>query len=288
MVSPLLIRHQGPMLRALGRVVAGSLSPARGEVPPTPGPELRAEVPPRADALVDAYARWSGAAEARYDRSLPPHMFPQWGFPLLARTLEGLPFKLARVLNQGCRIENRAPLPRGVPLQLRAWLEAVSEAEDRVRIHQRLVTGTPESAEALIADVHAVVLTGKAGKRDGTRPEEPDLPEIARFDFGPRAGLDYALLTGDFNPIHWLPPYAKVAGFPNTILHGFGSLARSYEALTDARGPLTAVEVRFVRPLVLPGKAVLEAAPAEAADPLLRLRDAKGRTVMAGRWESAL
>ena len=74
-----------------------------------------------------------------------------------------------------------------------------------------------------------------------------------------RAGLDFALLTGDFNPIHWISPYAKMAGFKNTILHGFASMALSWEAIVRERldGDVTrmkAMDVRFVRPQILPGE----------------------------------
>ncbi len=68
-----------------------------------------------------------------------------------------------------------------------------------------------------------------------------------------------ALLTGDVNPVHWLRPYARAAGFKSTILHGFSTLARSVESLHRARfagdiDRLASIEVRFTRPLVLPAR----------------------------------
>ena len=59
--------------------------------------------------------------------------------------------------------------------------------------------------------------------------------------------------------MHWVPAYAKAFGFRNTILHGFGTMARAIEGLN--RGlfagdvdALKEVHVRFTRPLVLPAK----------------------------------
>jgi acyl dehydratase len=99
---------------------------------------------------------------------------------------------------------------------------------------------------------------GKGGKK--TKRPPPTVPEdaveLGRHVLEPRAGLDFALLTGDFNPIHWVKPYAKLAGFKSTILHGFASLALSWEDLVQHRlngdvNALAALDVRFVRPLHL-------------------------------------
>jgi len=86
-----------------------------------------------------------------------------------------------------------------------------------------------------------------------------DAREIAFFKLKPDAGLDFAKLTGDFNPVHWVPRWAKAFGFRNVILHGFGTMARAIEALN--RGLLAGdvdalqeIDVRFTRPLVLPAR----------------------------------
>jgi acyl dehydratase len=70
-------------------------------------------------------------------------------------------------------------------------------------------------------------------------------------------GLEFAKVTGDFNPIHWLPRYARAMGFRNVILHGFGSMAFATEGLN--RGlfagnthRLRRFDAMFARPLVLP------------------------------------
>jgi acyl dehydratase len=71
------------------------------------------------------------------------------------------------------------------------------------------------------------------------------------------AGLEFALLTGDFNPVHWLSPYARALGHQGTILHGFASMAHLFESLKRALSAgtgetLRVFDARFLRPLVLP------------------------------------
>ena len=71
--------------------------------------------------------------------------------------------------------------------------------------------------------------------------------------------LAFAALTGDFNPLHWLRPYAKAFGFKSTILHGFASMGRAIEGLNKSlfSGDVTRITVfdaRFTKPLVLPAR----------------------------------
>jgi acyl dehydratase len=115
----------------------------------------------------------------------------------------------------------------------------------------------------VIAEVYTVVRLGKGGGKKGPRREPPRVPtgaqEVGRLRLSARAGLDFALLTGDFNPIHWIPLAARAAGFKRPILHGFGTLACAVEALTRNRlagrtDRIDSVDVRFLKPLVLPAK----------------------------------
>ena len=46
----------------------------------------------------------------------------------------------------------------------------------------------------------------------------------------------YAGASGDFNPIHIDPEFAKAVGLPSNILHGLYSMAEVARAHTDAAG----------------------------------------------------
>jgi acyl dehydratase len=46
----------------------------------------------------------------------------------------------------------------------------------------------------------------------------------------------YAGASGDFNPIHIDPEFAKAVGLPQNILHGLYSMAQVARAHTDAAG----------------------------------------------------
>ena len=286
--------EQGPMLRALGRIVLSTLvKPDRGgaALPALPGPWIEADLPPRSPSLVRDYVEHAGGDPAAYRGHVPAHLFPQWGFPLLMRTLRGLPYPYARAVNAGCRIEVRAPIPAGEPLLLRARVESVADDGRRAIIVQRLVTGTLTAVDAMTAELRVHMPLGKGARGAAkARPVVPDgASELAALDIDANAGLAFAVLTGDFNPIHWVRPYAKAAGFRSTILHGFGTLARTIETLNRtlfAGDPsrLRSIDVRFTKPLVLPARVSVYTTPEGG----VWVADGPGREpYLEGRFEPA-
>jgi len=301
------IVHQRHALAALGgtawrewrapRLARPALSRGQERGSELPGAELSARVAAPPPSLVRDYLLHVGADPAAYRGVLPPHLFLQWSLPLAARTLRGLPYPLLRIVNAGCRIQVNATLPAGAPLSLRARLQGIDANERRAVLHQRIVTGTDGAPEALVADLFTVVPVGEtavtrwrsdAGPRRADALVPDDARPLARWSLARNAGLVFAALTGDFNPIHWAPPYARALGFPGPIAHGFATLARAWEALVRARfsgaaDRLRAVDVRFLRPLALPAHSGLF-----VAEPRFFVGGAPGaRATMAGTFEEA-
>ncbi|MGB1698391.1 MAG: MaoC family dehydratase [Nannocystaceae bacterium] len=268
------IVHQGPVLATLGRAaftaLRQQLSPPPSDTFATPGPVFETTIAPRAKSLLHEYQRHICRDTKAYRGVVPPHLWPQWGFPLTAKTLTGVPYPLLKVLNGGCRLEVHAPLPANEPLKVSAQLMNIDETERRAVLHQRVTTGTQSTPNAIEANLYAIVpLTKKRPKGETTasrnREEKPrarvplDALELDRWRLPTDAGLAYAMLTGDFNPVHWVPSYARAFGFKNTILHGFATMARTWETLRVRRfsGDITGLQkmdVKFTRPLVLPAR----------------------------------
>mgnify|MGYP002630982279 CR=1 FL=1 len=265
MVSNRHILRQGSALGALGRTaLQAAMQKVQGvpkTAPPLPGPELTSVVAPRPRDLVDAYLRNVGGNPKAYAGRLPGHMFPQWGFGPAARTLDGIPYALMSVVNGGCRLEVRGELPDDVPLTVTAQLMDIEDDGRKAILRQRVVTGVEGNPEIIVAHMDPIVIYGKRDKSQ-PRPKKvmPTVPqdahELARWRISRSAGLDFARLTGDFNPIHWVPSYARMNGFKSTILHGFGTMARAIEGLHKAQfagaTPVRGFDCRFTRPLTLP------------------------------------
>lgn len=285
-VSLKFIRYQGPVLRGMGEAAVGALKQRLAKngkngqnrkngkngqngngqahaAPALPGREHHLTVSPRPADLVNTYVRWVGGDPASYKGRVPAHLFPQWGFPLTGKMMEGLSYPMLAAMNGGCKLTINGTLPAGEPLEVSGRLDAVDDNGQRAILDQKIVTGTKSNPEAVVAHLYVFIPITKNDNKSGKKTEKARVPvdarEIAFFKLGSKAGLDFAKLTGDFNPVHWVPRWAKAFGFRNVILHGFGTMARAIEALNRGlfAGDVTAlseIDVRFTRPLVLPAR----------------------------------
>lgn len=263
------IAEQRRNLIALGKALLPKRRVAGRSVP---GPVYCEELPPPAAWLVDEYVRLVGGEPAAYRHTVPPHFFAQWAFPGMALALDGSGFGLAKIVNAGCELQIHSEISRERPICTETQLLAIEDKGHRVLLRTRVSSGNPGQPGAVVAIVSALVPTGVArtatGKRAGATP--PTVPrgavEVRHFRFSASSGARFANLTGDYNPIHWSVPYARLSGFPRTILHGFGALAWSFEGLVNGRlsgrvRAVTALNARFSRPLLLPGQASLFVGP---------------------------
>jgi acyl dehydratase len=273
-IAALAARHllaQRKALAALAGIVKDSIGRDVGRVrrslPELPGPELRAQVRSPSERLIRDYLRHVGGDVKANAGRIPAHLFPHWALPLAAQSTLGLPYRLVRAVNGGCRLTLHRPLLAGLPLTVRARLLGVKDNGRRAVLQQRVVTGQAGSDKALEAELYVIVPSAnETDRRTRREPQSSDRPRVAgnarelgRFKLSANAGLAFALLTGDLNPVHWLRPYARAAGFDGTILHGFATLARVFEALQrtlfgGSTDRLQVIDVRFTSPLYLPAE----------------------------------
>jgi hypothetical protein len=98
---------------------------------------------------------------------------------------------------------------------------------------------------------------------DGTQSEHIDRSESRRptdeaasaeWKLGGDLGRRYAAVSGDRNPIHMHAWTAKPLGFPRAIAHGMWTKARCLAALESRLPDAFQVDVRFRKPILLPGR----------------------------------
>lgn len=283
-----LLRHQWPMLltgaRVVGDTLLKTLRPAARQAADI-APIARTLPAPPAE-LVARYLAWAGAADA-WPGELPPHMVSQWSLPLVGELLLHLPYRLTSVINQGVSLRINGALPRDTPLRVTATLAGIEHTPGRSKVVVAIETGTAAQAGLLEAWLHMSFLhpgqRAARTARDGV--PEPAWHSIGQWHAERRDGMRFALLTGDFNPIHWCAPLARRSVFRGMVLHGFGSFVRSYEMLARHGIPSREIDVRFVRPVPLPSAALtVQVADAEADGwRALRLAGADGAIHLAGK-----
>lgn len=94
------------------------------------------------------------------------------------------------------------------------------------------------------------------GQKDVFNPsiEVPEPKDPQNWELGTMLGIEYAQISGDYNPIHLHTLTAKAMGFPRHLIHGWYSvnrtLARRQERITQPHE----LFVAFKKPLFIPGK----------------------------------
>jgi len=212
---------------------------------------ITAVIPAPEDALIDHYIRWSGSDPAKYRGTVPPHLVSQWGLPFATQLLLQTTFPIARVINQGVTFRIHGDLPRHEPLQVQTHLHSVQEHKGIARVTVRIVTGTVSTPDLVETDLHmAFILPGFEKSPKAQKAVDPiHWQPVGTWSASSHDGFQFALLTGDFNPIHWIGIAGKLSNFGQKVLHGFGMLARTYERLPT---PIQELDIRFVKPVKLP------------------------------------
>ncbi len=99
----------------------------------------------------------------------------------------------------------------------------------------------------------------------------------ATWRVGGDLGRRYASVSGDRNPIHMHSLTAKPLGFPRAIAHGMWTKARCLAALESLLPDAFQVDVRFRKPILLPGR-VEFASDTDGDEIEFAVRDAKRGT----------
>jgi hypothetical protein len=118
---------------------------------------------------------------------------------------------------------------------------------------------------------------GGASKKSSGAGDGVELTAGSEWKLGGDLGRRYAAVSGDRNPIHMHAWTAKPLGFPRAIAHGMWSKARCLAALESRLPDAFQVDVRFRKPILLPGR--VEFASASQGDEIaFAVRDAKRGT----------
>jgi acyl dehydratase len=245
---------------------------------------------PRA-ALIDSYLQWAHVPEHQQNCSLvPAHMFSQWSVPLAMRVLLHNQYGLANLVNLGCDIKINGTLLPGEKLLLSGELVSVNENPMRTALSVKVVTRTRRNDRAIEALIHCMLpkqaLPAQTVEKTGTERQWETAGAWAVDGYD---GLRFALLTGDFNPVHWADAVAKHSPFKQKVLHGFASLSLSWAAL-QAREPadqdIQRISAKFARPVPLPSSSmyVFRSAPRASGSRRYELKNTRQQVFLMGEY----
>ncbi|HEX8959321.1 MAG TPA: MaoC/PaaZ C-terminal domain-containing protein [Solirubrobacterales bacterium] len=255
---------------------------ARAAAPLIPGASLLPFIPGRGREIPDLDLTLPGVtadpdAVAAYAKvcgfSLRDHLPPTFphvlAFPLHMAVMAdgGFPFGAVGLVHIENRIVQRRRIGLGEELSIRVRPTKL-EPHPRGRTFT-LVSEVSAGGEPVWEEVSTMLRRGgksspsqaEGGNGQASTPAQPGSPASgaelvvsAEWRLGGDLGRSYASVSGDRNPIHmhWLT--AKPLGFPGAIAHGMWTKARCLAALESRLPDAFAVEVRFRKPILLPGR----------------------------------
>jgi MaoC like domain len=286
-ILPLYARAAAPLIPGASLL---PFVPGRGEDVPDLELELAGVVPD--PEKVAAYARVCGFTL----RDLLPPTYPQvLAFPLHMAVMadSSFPFGAVGLVHVRNRIVQHRPISIGEELKLRVRPTPL-EPHPRGRTFGLLTEAWSgrqkawESTSTMLrrgGGTSAVrkdggQTTAKNGTDERTAQAADHAAELtvsAEWRLGGDLGRRYGSVSGDRNPIHMHSLTAKPLGFPGAIAHGMWTKARCLAALEGRLPDAFAVDVRFRKPIRLPGR-VEFLSDAGGEEIHFAVRDAKRQT----------
>jgi len=256
-------------------------------------------------------AKWDGARAdptrlTQYRRvcglsdsgTLPPLYLHAMAMPLHMAILShpAFPLKLLGLVHLNNSMDILRPIGNAEALTMQCSLQGITPTD---RGQSFTIVTTLTSAEELVWSETSTFLSPlPASQRKKTRTVAEDAvadwgAPLAQWQVAGNAGRQFAGPSGDWNPIHVSAITARMFGYRSAIGHGMYSAARSLQVLQQqGHASANQIELRFKRPLPIPGEVALHAMP-DPAEPraqrfLLRVQ-ANGEPHIEGRvrWDRA-
>jgi hypothetical protein len=224
-----------------------------------------------AQAQAPALARYQQVCELPADGTLPLLYVHAMAMPLHMAILSHVrfPVRLLGLVHWSNSIESLRPIAAGEVLEMECSMDGIT-ATDRGQPFA-LHTTVRADGEVVWREVSTFLspLPASSRSKTGKKPASAENAEpawgepVAQWAVAANAGRRFAGPSGDWNPIHVSAITARLFGYPRAIAHGMFSAARCLALLQQGQDPHAPVklDLRFKRPLLLPGQVALLTAP---------------------------
>jgi acyl dehydratase len=197
--------------------------------------------------------------------------------------------ELSQVLHGEQSFVSHAPLPPVGSARVQATLAGIYDQGNSAHVVTDITLSDPDSGRELLTTRSTVVVRGAGGFGGERRPSAPWERPASKPDVEVSVGVrpDQALLyrlSGDRNPLHSDPTFARRAGFERPILHGMCTFGIAGRLLINefCHGNVRQVRAmggRFSKP-VLPGEVLTLNAWVDGGSARYVVQDSAGDIVL--------
>jgi hypothetical protein len=233
--------------------------------------------------LNGTFQQWAGFDPPSSDLA-PPLLVSQTMLSAVATLMSYSPYPLLNVLNQGLKLQIVAPIQPRQAFSMTGQLLDASDDGHRAKIHAHVVLNDGMGRNILILDAFAAVVLKSRAQNSTMPPAAIDWRHLDSWQVAEHAGVEFFLLSGDFNPIHTLPRFAKRTHFAGCIMHGYGAFSKIYAAIENQFGMIREIETRFIKPIPLPSPQLHIQIAHDDVNQLFRLVDDQGQVYQSGHY----
>jgi len=212
---------------------------------------------------LDAYRQVCGLADDGFLPLTYPHILAS-GLHMAMLRHPDFPIRMVGLVHLANDIELFLPMPIDARLAFDCRLES---GRSKARGDEfRLVTEALWDGRLAWRETMSFLAPAPRKERR-SRAESFELPPVVcSWPVEADTGRRYARVSGDWNPIHLAALLARPFGFPGAIAHGMWTVARCLGRLASGPPETGArLDVRFLKPLLLPGHVSLCVADMEAS-----------------------
>lgn len=170
-----------------------------------------------------------------------------------------IPFRIPGLIHVENGLTMHGPVSAAAPLALTTSLQLPPAAPNGALSCVLQTRAYDGERLAFSCDSTYLIRRGsRTGRGDAPQPELPSGAVLGQWKIARDAGLRYAALSGDWNPIHLWPWSARLMGMQRPIIHGAHTLAHAAALLQAASGgAIESVWCRFRQPIALGAEATL-------------------------------
>lgn len=238
------------------------------------------------DALLNRrFQQWAGFQQTTTTLT-PPLLVSQTLLSAVATLTSYCPYPLLNVLNQGLKLTVLDTIQPNQPFSITGQLVDASDDGYRAKIHSHVALNNESGKAILSMDAFAAVML-KSRPQNSLKKQTDAIAwqTIDSWQMPERAGMEFFLLTGDFNPIHTVPWLAKRTRFAGCIMHGYGAFSKIYAAIENQGVRIQEIETRFIKPIPLPTPLLHVQTSMDTSGQLFRLVDDQGQSYQSGRYQ---